>query len=254
METKKSLMFKFINRTWNPVTGCKHNCVYCWARVLCKRFNWSFEPTFHENRLNKMFRENEIVFVSDMGDLFGAWVPREWILKVFSVIAKNPRTTFFLESKNPKRFIEFKFGIPKNTILSTTIETNRAYRVSFAPLPIERYQAMREVDGIKHVSIEPIMDFDEEIFLNWLSKIEPKFVSIGYDNYGFKLPDPPIEKTLKFIEDLDEIGILIEIKNLKGHENIPIKNKLDEHRIQDLLNLFVKPSYSSKLVTLLSSS
>jgi DNA repair photolyase len=27
-------MFDFVTETWNPITGCSHECVYCWARRL----------------------------------------------------------------------------------------------------------------------------------------------------------------------------------------------------------------------------
>ncbi|MEM4531792.1 MAG: hypothetical protein QXY39_07990, partial [Thermofilaceae archaeon] len=29
-----SRMFSVVSETWNPVTGCTHSCVYCWARAL----------------------------------------------------------------------------------------------------------------------------------------------------------------------------------------------------------------------------
>ncbi len=39
--------------TWNPVTGCKHGCPYCYARDIARRFygNGGFEPKFHPARL-----------------------------------------------------------------------------------------------------------------------------------------------------------------------------------------------------------
>jgi hypothetical protein len=39
--------------TWNPVTGCEHNCVYCYARDIANRFYpEKFKPTFHPERVN----------------------------------------------------------------------------------------------------------------------------------------------------------------------------------------------------------
>jgi hypothetical protein len=42
--------------TWNPVTGCKHSCDFCYARKIANRRmgiykNIGFEPHFHNNRL-----------------------------------------------------------------------------------------------------------------------------------------------------------------------------------------------------------
>jgi len=31
---KRTRMFDLVTETWNPITGCNHECVYCWARRL----------------------------------------------------------------------------------------------------------------------------------------------------------------------------------------------------------------------------
>jgi hypothetical protein len=39
--------------SWNPVTGCLHNCDYCYARDIAERFYpQKFEPTFFPERLD----------------------------------------------------------------------------------------------------------------------------------------------------------------------------------------------------------
>lgn len=71
--------------TWNPVTGCLHNCSYCYARKLAEtrlrgRCGYPevdpFAPTFHPNRLNDPLtvKKPSMIFVGSMGDLFGEWV------------------------------------------------------------------------------------------------------------------------------------------------------------------------------------
>jgi hypothetical protein len=52
------------------------------------------------------------------------------------------------------------------------------------------------------VSIEPIMDFDLETFVQWISDIKPILVHVGYDNYNSNLPEPPLSKTKQLIEHL----------------------------------------------------
>jgi len=44
--------------TWNPVTGCLHNCPYCYARELANKpsskeaYPVGFAPLFHHERLD----------------------------------------------------------------------------------------------------------------------------------------------------------------------------------------------------------
>ena len=69
--------------TWNPVTGCKQGCPYCYAREIAARFygHDGFEPKFHPDRLIAPINTrpqkpggpigNRNVFVCSMADLFG---------------------------------------------------------------------------------------------------------------------------------------------------------------------------------------
>jgi Protein of unknown function (DUF5131) len=76
--------------SWNPVTGCLHNCPYCYARDIAERFyEQKFAPSLWPGRLkapqNTPFPEDKAtqwighknVFVCSMADLFGRWVPAE---------------------------------------------------------------------------------------------------------------------------------------------------------------------------------
>lgn len=203
-------MFEDVSETWNPVTGCLHSCAYCWARRLASRLSKAldkykdgFEPRIHDREFSRGF-EGGLVFVCDMGDLFGSWVPREWIVRVLVHIGKYPDTSFLLLTKNPSRYREFLDIMPRNAVLGATIETNRddlATKYSNAPPPSERYMAMRGLEwGAKVVSVEPIMDFDLEVFVGWIREIRPRTVYVGYDNYNSMLPEPPLVKTLQLVE------------------------------------------------------
>mgnify|MGYP004612202249 CR=1 FL=1 len=105
--------------TWNPVTGCWHKCDYCYARDIANRFftDVKFEPTFHPYRLAAPVNtpvppEASIdiraknVFVCSMADLFGAWVPEEWIMAVFQQVIANPQWNFLFLTKFPQRLQE----------------------------------------------------------------------------------------------------------------------------------------------------
>ncbi len=212
-------MFEFVTETWNPVIGCKHYCCYCWSRRLVetrlKRIYRDFTPRLIEKRFRYRPKAGSLVFVCDMGDLFGDWVPREWITRVINFTKSFPETTFLFLTKNPARYIEFIDEFPSNVILGTTIETDRddlyrKYHISRAPLPSERYRAMLEVKDRRpelrrFVSIEPILDFNLGTFVKWIKDVEPCMVAIGYDNYSNKLPEPPLGKTLKLIDELEKV-------------------------------------------------
>ena len=65
---------------------------------------------------------------------------------------------------------------------------------------------MRDLDWeYKVVVIEPILDFDFE-FVEWVREICPERIRIGYDNYGNRLPEPPLAKTMILKEELERIA------------------------------------------------
>ena len=212
-------------KTWNPFVGCRFDCSYCWARRIAKRLRCelckSFEPHFHPERLDKIPRSG-IIFVSDMGDI--SWCEDhelENLLEVVAEVQAKNDAIFFFETKNPFIYHLFPALEKDKTILSTTIETNRdelCKRVSLAPPPSCRKANMTLLKPWwprRHISIEPIMDFDPPILFRWITDIEPEIVSIGHDNYHNHLPEPPLPKVLKLIEDLEASGIKVERKTLR---------------------------------------
>ncbi len=216
-----SRMFNVISRTWNPITGCTHLCIYCWARRFAltklkntRKYRFGFSPRFHEDELKAKFNGG-MVFVTDMGDMFCEGVPDEWILKVIDHISKFPNTLFLFLTKNPERYKDFIDKLPENVVLGATIETNRddmylEKEISRAPIPSLRYKAMKNLNWhMKFISIEPILDFDLDIFVRWIKDINPFLVYVGYDNYNNKLPEPPLSKTLELIEKLSSFTLVI---------------------------------------------
>lgn len=106
--------------TWNPVTGCKHGCTYCYARIVANqkvnhpnpaiahKYRNNFEPTFHpqefeKNKTPSSVKKGKKVFVGSMCDLFGDWVPYDWIKKILIACTARQHTYFFL-TKNPDRY------------------------------------------------------------------------------------------------------------------------------------------------------
>lgn len=141
--------------SWNPVTGCYHECEYCYARRIAERFNghyielpprgkkksptihdmikplrntdtyefmriagisagrilpypFGFDPTFHRYKLDEPqhWKKPRTIFVCSMADLFGEWVPDEWIKAVFDACAAAPQHRYLFLTKNPQRYID----------------------------------------------------------------------------------------------------------------------------------------------------
>jgi protein gp37 len=202
-------MFDMISKTWNPVIGCLHSCSYCWARRLAEtrlktseKYKDGFVPKLVNKELRKKFHDH-FVFVSDMSDLFGEWVPLEWIAKVLDAIKQSPDSTFLFLTKNPRKYKDFIGLFPDNVVLGVTLESNREYPVSKAPSPFDRYRNMADIQfENKLVCIEPIMDFDLELFVQWIKEIWPAVIYVGYDNYNSRLINPSPTKTEQLIDQL----------------------------------------------------
>jgi len=152
--------------SWNPVTGCLNNCPYCYARDIANRFYpQHFQPTFKPSRLTAPTNtkvpsprwQDDIgyrgVFVCSMADLFGDWVPEEWINATLRTIATNPQWNFLLLTKFPIRMAEFVY--PPNVWLGTTVD--RQHRVEQAEEAFSKIKASG-FDGICWLSCEPMME------------------------------------------------------------------------------------------------
>jgi protein gp37 len=183
--------------TWNVVTGCygpggtkekPQYCSYCYARKIATRFKGGkafpngFEPTFHENRIAEPFKQqkNSRIFVCSMADLFGDWVPREHIERIWQTAWSASWHTFIFLTKNPKRLKEFN-PWPKNVWVGAS--ATNAHQLQAAN------EHMGVVDcSVKFISFEPLLDYIGLVDLDRMLASKVRWVIIGAQTQPVRLP------------------------------------------------------------------
>lgn len=113
-------------------------------------YPYGFEPTFHKYRLDEpqKVKKPQNIFVCSMADLFGDWVPDEWIKAVFETCEKVPQHRYLFLTKNPERYMNL---YNKGLLLT---KRNYWYGSTLTTLK-DRYYYNSEVNIF--LSIEPIL-------------------------------------------------------------------------------------------------
>ena len=175
--------------TWSPVTGCLHGCEYCYARRIAERFGsnlmpiftnypvldepvrsvgfdgekiqpypFDFTPTFHRYKLDTPhhWKKPRNIFVCSMADLFGEWVPDEWIREIVEACDAAPQHRYMFLTKDPKRYAELRakdIQPPANSWIGTSATTDTEAK--------EQTLALSEcwnVNANWFVSVEPLLE------------------------------------------------------------------------------------------------
>lgn len=213
LRESKGNMYEFVTHTWNPIKGkCMHECSYCYMKDFELKEVRLVEKEFID------LGENNTIFIGSGTDVFAKNIPEEWIMKIFEHCNKYPNNTYLFQSKNPHRMYDLIEHFPNNSIIGTTIETNRInpdYRGNVAP----PFTQALYIGLIKHycgfktfITIEPIMDFDLDSF-NIILDSSPDFVNIGADSKNNSLPEPSKKKILALIDKINGLGIKINKKS-----------------------------------------
>lgn len=114
-------------------------------------YPYYFDPTFHRYKLDQpqKWSEPRTIFVCSMADLFGKWVPDEWIEAVINACLAAPQHRYLFLTKNPVRYMHLISNgiIPEN-------QPNFWFG-STATIPEMEFFWCDEVNTF--VSIEPIL-------------------------------------------------------------------------------------------------
>ena len=223
-------------KTWNRSVGCLYDCVYCRpsfqrqlkrvARHIGCQACYDYTPHNHPNRTT--IPSAPIVFVYGTGDI--TFYEPAQVRVTFEIIDHHkPRMnkTYYFQSKNPYCFNRFMDWFTRRTdkvILLTTLETNRDigyHKISKATRPTPRFKDFYELDyPRKVVTVEPVLDFDldefAEMFLQLQAQGSLEYVWFGFDSKNCGLPEPSEEKAQKFVDILEDHGIEVRGKTLRG--------------------------------------
>jgi len=157
--------------SWNPVTGCKMGCTYCYARDIALLYTGTFEPEYHPDRLMEpsQRRKSSTIFLCSMSDLWGLWVPEHWQLLVMGAVIANPQHRFLMCTKSPEvllawllRFPTHK--LPDNLAVGVTIDYHKhEHRISL----------LRCIPAsMRFISFEPALDLGTKIMdlkgIDWI--------------------------------------------------------------------------------------
>jgi len=211
-------MYDFVTHTWNTVKGeCFHDCSYCYM----KRWGKLNPVRFDEKELKTDLGTGKFIFVGSSCDMFAKDIPEDWIRKTLSHM-QWCNNKYLLQTKNPQRILDYIDAcvISDKCIICTTLESDIYYPeiMRNAPQPMERSLAMQEISNCKidtYITIEPIMDFHLEHFVNMIKRCNPKQVNIGADSGNNKLPEPSKLKVLELISELQKFTTIHKKSNLQ---------------------------------------
>src|SRR5260221_498181 len=116
---------EWTDATYNPIRGIAPNrhmcrkispgCDNCYASTLNRRFGgqqYSFDGVGAIRLDEKVlglpltWKQPRRVFVCSMTDLFGEWVPVQWIARIFNLMGSAPQHQFQVLTKRPRRMLD----------------------------------------------------------------------------------------------------------------------------------------------------
>lgn len=197
LNEQKGNMYGFVTHTWNTVKGaCPHDCSYCYM----KRWG-NLKPTrFDEKELKTDLGESNFIFVGSSCDMFADDIPALWIYKTLEHCRKYPNNKYLFQSKDPSVMASVSIHLPHNSIVCTTAETNRLYPEMGNTISVSaRLQHLACIPLEKHITIEPIIDFDLHEFADMINNSGATQINIGADSGNNNLPEPSHEKIEKLI-------------------------------------------------------
>lgn len=195
-------MYNWIDYTWNLLTGCDHECEYCYMKSM--PFS-NMTPRKSKTEFSVKPPAASRFFIGSSGDMFCKSMKDDWIHEALS-LCNDMFSTYVLQTKNPGRYLDFLDYFDSRFILGTTIESNREHHLSKAPSVEKRAYAMFQIPGdIKRfITVEPVLDLDLDEMLEYVLLCVPDFVNIGADSKHHNLAEPDASKLNSLIKELEK--------------------------------------------------
>lgn len=241
--------------TWNPITGCLNHtpeglCLGglfpCYAyrlahgrleeRYLANRvigvlggrygtpgqaYSDPFYPRLWQSRLNEpLYGNPKGIFVCDMGELFGDWLPDGWANEVFHTINRSPQHRFYLLTKQPQNLPQWS-PFPDNCWVGVTVTNADAYEPAI--------NALAEIEAkIRYISFEPLLENPNDFAEQWSEGLPiVDWVIIGAQTKPYKPPE--IAWVEEIIRACDKAGVKVFLKDNLA----PIMAKLKLLKVTD---------------------
>lgn len=291
---------EWCDHTWNPITGCRHNCEYCYARKMTTRFSgdirknkmaindyvteeaadgsgplyileepmlndtnkpfvypFGFEPTLHRYRLNTLdkLKMGNNIFVGAMADLFGKWVPLEWIDLIMDVCVKKPQHNYLFLTKNAGGYCRAGVPMKDNMFYGVTITREADMVEMMSGLP---------QFGQTFVSMEPLLeDLHPEQYKNYIMLLN--WIIIGAEtgrNKNKVIPEFEWVKAIVLVADTfgipvfmkDSLIPIVSEKNMRREFPEQLQQKQLSEKMQDKLygicNICKKENKKNEMIAL----
>lgn len=229
---------------WNPVTGCDQvsaGCDHCYALRLSQRLKGfgqekyqtdgdprtsgpGFGVAWHPRSLQQpaRWKKPRVVFVSSMGDLFHAKVPRAFVADVFEVMRSTPQHTYWVLTKRPSRAARLgaDLGWPDNLWLGASVEDEKV---------LHRLEDLRSTPApVKMLMCEPLLGPMDDLDLNGIDWV----TVAGEAGRGSRPMDPDWARSLR--DQAVAAGVPFYFKQWSGVSSRTLGRELDGHEWDQL--------------------